>query len=335
MIVQQAIRLLTGVSDPAATIDGVLNALLRLVPVGILALSLALPTAAAPPCSVDTLRAVEIPLLPSFEGMRGGAVAPAVQEFPAEFLALPTVPETGHLIGPHLRVRSEDVGFEHIVEQRYIDVEVVVDERGDVLAARPRAGFFSGLEAFHAEALRIAMRWKFLPYLRNGVPQRVRVTAGVWLDFPATKALRPKPRPSIKNFNSLLIRYSDDGFDLTIHGNGLVEFVGGPGAAVAGRHCAVVPRVSLERLVEAFGDAQFFSLDAHYDSGANTISIAFDGRRKEVREVASTARCAGCASHFAAAHSLCRAGGAMARRQRSHTTEPNCGRVVSVAQPSR
>lgn len=177
-----------------------------------------------------------------------------------------------------------------------IRVPIVVGELGQVLAAGP----ISDSSAFHDEAFRIAKRWKFQPFRIRGKPSRVRSTIDIPMGPPETGATRHAALPAIKDWDSLSIRLSGSDHDsewgekiynLTIRGDGSVTYFGYRGVVVLGRHCAVIARDDVRRLMDALRQAGFFSLDNDVPPGveryrrfdsASMLSVSFDGHSKSV-----------------------------------------------------
>jgi Domain of unknown function (DUF6438) len=76
-------------------------------------------------------------------------------------------------------------------------------------------------------------------------------------------------------------------YKVEIRGDGSVLFKGEGFVAISGHHRATISRATIERLVDAFREARFFSLLNNYsaaitDGSAIQISISFDGQKKVV-----------------------------------------------------
>jgi hypothetical protein len=78
-------------------------------------------------------------------------------------------------------------------------------------------------------------------------------------------------------------------YKLEVRGDGSVLYVGDGNVAISGHHRAAIPHESVDRLVEAYRKARFFSLLDSYVAGVTdgpwyTISLSFDGRTKTVQD---------------------------------------------------
>jgi hypothetical protein len=76
-------------------------------------------------------------------------------------------------------------------------------------------------------------------------------------------------------------------YKVEIRGDGSVLFMGEGFVAISGHHRATTSRAAIERLVDAFREARFYSLLNNYsamitDGSAIEISISFDGQKKTV-----------------------------------------------------
>lgn len=76
-------------------------------------------------------------------------------------------------------------------------------------------------------------------------------------------------------------------YKVEIRGDGSVLFKGEGFVAISGHHRATTSRAAIERLVDAFREARFYSLLNNYsamitDGSAIEISISFDGQKKTV-----------------------------------------------------
>jgi Domain of unknown function (DUF6438) len=242
---------------------------------------------------------VPIPVLPQFDEEQPGEQQPYPTELPAAYAAAPIVKEVWrNFIGPNVSIRTPDAtthapdGF----GPGSVTLTAVVDERGNVVVAVPIGGPIH----FHDQAVGIARRWKFKPFTRDGKPRVVRIERiGVSIRAPERRAPGGAPFPKVKDWSSLRVRlfhrihgFGGVDYDLTIRGDGLVVYEGRWGVALKGRHCAVVSRQVLERLVSEFERAQFFTLDGDYsalvsDFNSVHLSISFDGRQKSVQDYAA------------------------------------------------
>jgi len=171
-----------------------------------------------------------------------------------------------------------------------VDVSVVVAPDGSVVSGDA----VSGPAPYRAEAVMLARRWHFIPFERGGRKVYARVTA--WVDVVPNER-RPDyrmPFPLVRDWNSLKITFERGAcfgdcpsYKLVIHGDGTVDYRGEGSVAIRGDHHAKLPRATVEQLVARFRKAEFFWLLDGYnwggvDNATQAISIAFDGRFKEV-----------------------------------------------------
>jgi uncharacterized protein len=296
---QRAAGLLAGV---AAVLAGVVS-LATLAPLQTPSLIVEMVQAGrdalSPACSPINTRYVPVPPLPAFDDTPTSD-APLPLTTTAAFADVPSVHEGkvwDHFIGPYKSIRTpamRDFKWpEHGLDRSpSVRVPLVVGELGQVLAAGP----ITDPSVFHDEAFRIAKRWKFQPFRIGGKPSRARLTIDIPMGRPETGATRHAAFPAVKDWDSLAIRLSGSDhdsewgqkiYDLTIRGDGSVTYFGYRGVVVLGRHCAVIARDDVRRLVDAFRQAGFFSLDNDIPPnaeryGRSMISVSFDGRTKSV-----------------------------------------------------
>jgi ankyrin repeat protein len=243
-------------------------------------------------CSPEHVRVTPVPELPSFNTDEPPRTEATLTSLPPAYSDLPVVATNpwDNFIGPYGIIRTADAPkFQADNPFATVDVAIVVGERGDVLAAAA----VGGPKSLYDQAMRIARRWKFEPFVIDGVATTVRVEhMGVPIGEPQAALARRVPLPTIKDWNSLRIRlvravhgWGGQAYELTIRGDGLVTYEGRGGVALIGRHCAVIPRQAIERLVEEFRRADFFSLDDRYverafDVNSMEVATSFDGHAK-------------------------------------------------------
>lgn len=192
-----------------------------------------------------------------------------------------------HFLGPSVSVRTA----KHIGDQNDIWLELIVDQRGDVLDAHAKHGPVE----FFAEAERIAKRMKFIPFQRNGMPVVARIAKFDIAIYPTER--RPDYRvafPAIKDRNSLVITMlkvqSEGGrlYDLEIRGNGDVIF--NDGFAIPGTHGAHIAQEKIDAILAEMRRAEFFWLFDSYQTrwshpSITQTRISFDGRTKMVADL--------------------------------------------------
>jgi ankyrin repeat protein len=176
-----------------------------------------------------------------------------------------------------------------------IRVEVVIDAAGGVVSARakPESGpEFAPENLARAESLVRALH--FTPFERNGQPVAARFERYVTLLPPEVKLVNRVPFPKVKDWKTVKITllratpYGDD-YTVAVFGDGTVVYRGYSSVAFTGRHSASISRQNVAQLVKFFEEADFYSLrneySVHADAFLRTISIAIDGRRKQVDDV--------------------------------------------------
>jgi ankyrin repeat protein len=173
-----------------------------------------------------------------------------------------------------------------------ITVEVVTDTAGSVVSARAQPGSgpeFSAENMARAESLVRALR--FTPFEREGHAVAARFERYVTLLPPELKLAHRAPFPKVKDWKTVkitLLRATPYGtnYTLAVYADGTVVYRGYSSVAFTGRHRGSVPRQNVAQLVKLFEQADFFSLrneySVHAEAFFRTISIAIDGRRKQV-----------------------------------------------------
>lgn len=168
-------------------------------------------------------------------------------------------------------------------------LEVVVGTGGKPLSARTVKGFMGDLTL-------LAKTWQYKPFERDGHPVVAKVRESVPI-LPLRKYSAVHiPFPEIHNWNSLRITFSCSGcygmcstYEIEIHGDGTVLYNGEAYVRTKGRKKAKISQPSLVKLVDAFHQADYFSLADGYVSGVTdsqtcASSISFDGQSKSVMD---------------------------------------------------
>jgi len=173
-----------------------------------------------------------------------------------------------------------------------ITVEVVAGATGAVVSAKavPESGpEFTPENMAQAELLVRALH--FTPFKRNGHAVMARFERYVSLLPPEVKLARRVPFPKVKDWKTVkitLLRATPYGTDYTlaVYADGTVLYRGYSSVAFTGRHRGSVPAQNVAQLVKLFEQADFYSLrdqySVHADAFIRTISIAIDGRRKQI-----------------------------------------------------
>jgi ankyrin repeat protein len=243
-----------------------------------------------PTCMLADTAIVNVPELPLFASPVLDSSGPPQTKLDARYDNLPIVDSAwDNFIGPVISIRT-DAPRAPSYDNRELKVDLVVDERGHVIDAAVQAG----ASPYARQALAIARTWTFEPFTPDGRVQSVRTTLGVRIDQPSTPPKKSDGPTTINDINSVAIRlhvrpsfWGGPRYDILIQGNGLVTYDGDWGVALTGRHCAKLPKASTLRLIQAFQDQSFWSLNDDYsgsvtDMGTTNLSLSIDGRTKDV-----------------------------------------------------
>jgi ankyrin repeat protein len=219
------------------------------------------------------------------------AVPPAISQTPSAPISISREEADHHMVGPdelYLPVKwhSRDP------LDTSITVEVVTDTAGAVVSAKAQPGSgpeFSAENMARAESLVRALH--FTPFEREGLAVAARFELYVTLLPPELKLAHRAPFPKVKDWKTVkitLLRATPYGtnYTLAVYADGRVVYRGYSSVAFTGRHRGSVPRQNVAQLVKLFEQADFFSLrneySVHAEAFFRTISIAIDGRRKQV-----------------------------------------------------
>lgn len=176
-----------------------------------------------------------------------------------------------------------------------IQIEIVVDEQGNVVSAKigaERDG--SPHKDLYPAALAQAQGWKYKPFEKDGKPVSATLTDFIRILPPEDLPKVHVPFPQIRDVKSLRItleRTSCFGtcpaYRVEISGDGSVVYQGRSYVVLTGEHHDRISKEALGQILEAFHKADYFSLKDRYvfgvtDNPTTTTSIAFDGREKSV-----------------------------------------------------
>jgi hypothetical protein len=144
----------------------------------------------------------------------------------------------------------------------------------------------------------VVSKLHFRPFVRDGHPVTARFSFYVPVFPPEKTPATHVPFPSLSDRNSLVMtleRTTCYGtcawYSLKVHGDGRVEYEGHCFVAERGSRSSKISVEAVDRLLQAFRNADYFSLDDEYAWGATdlpgyTTSISFDGRTKSVYDYA-------------------------------------------------
>jgi ankyrin repeat protein len=182
-----------------------------------------------------------------------------------------------------------------------IQVQIVVNTQGEVESARSLQNFQQVSAAAESEE----KKQRFKPFYRGGDPVPVTFVDEVAVIPPEEPAALRVPFPEIQNWNSLRIKLDRQpcygpcpAYSVEVLGNGDVFYSGNGGLLLLpGKHRGHITHDSVVRLLEAFRNADYFSLKDKYGGGYDlstfVTSIEFDGHQKTVTDfagVSATAR---------------------------------------------
>ena len=190
------------------------------------------------------------------------------------------------LSGSHL-IHSAEPGWNGV---DYVNLKIVVSERGNVLSATPTGG----AQRLYEQAVALANVWQYSPFKRHGAPIFAAFDSYVAIVPPEKRPVEHIPFPQIKNWESLrmtLTRSECYGscayYELIIFGDGRVVYKGYDNVDYCGEYHGSVPHDVVQQLADSFMKADYFNLFDRYvlnatDSPTYTTSISFDGKTKSV-----------------------------------------------------
>lgn len=211
----------------------------------------------------------------------------------------------GQETSPPIKVTSEDasthrIGTREPIRYRwwnrsevvpYVELEIVVDPNGNVVAAKPT----QGPQELFPKAVEMARTWKFKPFMQDGKAVSATFTDYVSVYPPEVLPTNHVPFPEIHDWNSLRITLSRTlcygtcpDYSVEIHGDGTVIYTGNRFVAVTGVQKSRISMDAVRELVDLFHKADYFSLRDAYaatvtDNPTFYTSISFDGKTKKVR----------------------------------------------------
>jgi hypothetical protein len=138
-------------------------------------------------------------------------------------------------------------------------------------------------------AEKTALLYRYRPFEVSAAPSEVLIEASVSFSLPPHGLGPHVPFPEVTDLAQVVMEYADGSINLRVTGEGVVEYDGMGRVAVAGKHRRRVTREEVERLLQAFRDADFFSLSddctvGATDVGTTTTSIQVGATRKAVTD---------------------------------------------------
>lgn len=203
----------------------------------------------------------------------------AAQETP---VAIENADLWSHYIRPVKMIHSQGTGGSVILD-------VIVSAGGMVESANA----IDGPKKFFSQAEQVEHDRQFKPFEQDGVAVRARIKDWVQIVPPEQWAAK-MPFPEPKNLNTLRMSLKRSlcfgpcpAYFVEIDGSGNVVYRGEENVLITGEHHATISRQAVSILLQAFRDADYFSLKDGYaqsvtDSPPYTTSIQFDGHKKSV-----------------------------------------------------
>ena len=181
------------------------------------------------------------------------------------------------------------LGMEGIV------VRVTVDPSGAVISTVADKSVSADLQS-RAEAAERNVRYR--PFERDGHPVAAAFEERVMVLPPELVPKRRISFPTVHDWDSVRITLWRTGcfgscpsYRVEVHGDGTVLYEGQAFVAVTGSHRGSIAKEAVVELVNAFRDADYYSLQDEYIWGATDLptfetSIEIDGRLKKVKDYA-------------------------------------------------
>lgn len=225
------------------------------------------------------------PLLPAFLTVLLCLSTSTAQQPP---IAIENADLWGHYTRPLKMIRSPDSEARRFGAA--VVLVVIVSVGGNVESAQA----IDGPKKFFSEAESIERDRQFKPFEQDGVPVRALIKDWVQIVPPEEWAKTKVPFPEIKDLSTLrmsLSRTSCFGscpsYFVEVRGSGDVIYRGRRNVLITGEHHARISRQEVIRLLEAFRNADYFSLKDGYsqsvtDNPTYTTAIEFDGHKKSV-----------------------------------------------------
>jgi len=201
-----------------------------------------------------------------------------------------------HLTGDRALIRVSLPGRESaMLAMEGIRVRVTVDVDGSVLSAKADKDVARDLQS-RAESAEKNLHFK--PFERESHAVVASFDDRVMVLPPELVPKKHVPFPTIRDWNSLqmtLTRTSCFGtcpsYRVEIHGDGTALYDGKAYVAVTGSHRASVSKEIVAELLDAFRNADYYSLDDEYvwpatDLPTYETSIQIDGKLKKVKDYA-------------------------------------------------
>lgn len=198
----------------------------------------------------------------------------------------------------HLSTIPADEAEQHLIEDTppaYPRIAIMFNAEGDIKltlevdqsGAVVRVVASSGPALLKDAAETAAEHYRYRPFEVNGKPADVLVEAIVRFRLHAQTP--PVPFPEVTDLKSVHFEYSDGSIDISVSGDGHVEYDGQRTGVAEGKHERQIDAEEVGLLLDAFRKANFFSLNDDYsvsatDVGSEATSIQIGDRRKAVTD---------------------------------------------------
>ncbi len=200
-------------------------------------------------------------------------VSPAPAEFSSEAAESHLIKKVEPTYPPLARLAGVDGS---------VRLQVAIDTDGKVA----RIVQSSGHPLLVRAASEAAEKYTYRPFIVNGQP----VPAIFWIEFDfSLPKYRPHsvPFPEVKDYRSVVITMDTGYYSVRVSGDGTVDFDGKSWVLLEGKHHGLISVEDFRKLVDAFRESDFFSLDDRYypvatDMASTTFAIAIGDQRKSV-----------------------------------------------------
>jgi ankyrin repeat protein len=212
-------------------------------------------------------------------------------------IAVPREEVESHRAGRQAILRA-DLGARRIAELAFqgLTVKVIVNSEGVVSFAKAQAQ--DAPPRLLSQAETIVAKLHYQPFERGG--------HAVWASFDEHVAILPeelKPWwhtrfPEIHDWNAVVVKLmrttclgTCPSYQVEVHGDGTVLYQGNAYVAFSGKHECTISQDKVRELVNAFRQADYYSLRDEYVWGATDLptyisSIEIDGHSKKVKDYA-------------------------------------------------
>lgn len=217
-------------------------------------------------------------------GICVSAIAQSPPAAPADSLEAAPIPLAE--ADAHLLQRTEPI-YPPLAKQARIQGTVHLVLRVDSHGVVAGVANSSGHPLLRPMAEKTALLSRYRPFEVGGAPAEVLVEASVSFSLPP-RGLGPHvPFPEVTDLAQVAMEYGDGSVNVRVTGEGIVEYDGMGRVAITGKHQRRITREEIQHLLQAFRDADFFSLSddctvGATDVGSTTTSIQIGAKKKAV-----------------------------------------------------